>query len=216
MPNMDTNTTTNSTKENFMINLIETLNNENIKRINNNREIIDVCHLTSVVDLQIEKCQEFLNDISNHEYDIEYQYNEEDYVSNYKNGKVKINIRKTDEEKENNNNNMYNVYHNYCYYIHFSFDLVSSSYTFTDEGYNGQECNDWSIPSFSIDKIIKLGEYIWQGNEKDYLEYEKQFELNSKNKNEELETLKLEKDKQELRDEIKMLQEKLMLLEGGM
>ena len=101
MSNMDTNTVTNTTKENFMINLIETLNNENIKRINGNRELVDVCHLTSVVDLQIEKCEEFLNDISNHKYDIEYQYNEEDYISNYKNGKVKINIRKTDEKSFN-------------------------------------------------------------------------------------------------------------------
>ena len=212
MSNMDTNTTINTvTKENFMINLIDTLNNENIKRINNNRELVDVCYVTSIIDLQINKCQEFLNDINNHEYDINYYFEEELDFSNYKNGKIKVDIKKSDEDRLNGN--IYDIYHSYFYHINFLYDSTRNYGYMTSDGQ--YEFEDWDAPAFSIDKVTNLGEWRWEGEKDNYLEYQKQFELNSKNKNEELEILKTEREKQELRDEIKMLQDKLMLLEGG-
>ena len=75
MNNITTNNLS-STKEQFIKNIINELNNENKNRINNNKEIIDVCYIISVVDQQIEKCKEFIDDITTHTYLIE-NYDEE-------------------------------------------------------------------------------------------------------------------------------------------
>jgi len=204
-----------STKDQFIKNIINELNNENKNRINNNKEIIDVCYIISVVDQQIEKCKEFIDDITTHTYLIE-NYDEE-YSEGYTNGRIKILIKKPDNE----NGYTINTYYNYFYYMEFLYDERPLGYCECEsenEGYNekysccGENCN-WESPAFRIEKITDLGYHTWIGQEKDYWKYKDKYELD--NKNEEIEEFKLEQKKQELKDRINKLQDEYNKLEYG-
>jgi len=214
-----TNTTNNplSAKDQFIKNLINELNNENENRINCDKKPLDIPYIVSVVDQQIENCKEFIDDITMHTYLINGY--DEDNSMGYTNGKIRILIEKSDDEKESEY--MIDAYYDYCYYIEFLYDERHWGYcecTPEDEGYNekhkccGYGC-DWSASAFRIEKVISLGGYSWKGQERDYWEYQEQFESNEQNKNKEVDKFKLEKEKQYLRDKIKELQDELNELE---
>ena len=76
----------------------------------------------------------------------------------------------------------------------------------------GNGC-DWNSPAFRIEKITDLNYCTWDGLERDYWEYQEQFESNEQNKNKEVEKFKLEQEKQYLKDRINELQEELVNLE---
>jgi len=184
-----------STKDQFIQNLINTLNNENKNRIYHDKKPLNIPYIVSVIDQQIENCKEFLDDITKHTYDINSY--DEDYSGGYTNGKITILIEKP-KDKEEESEYINNAYYNHCYHIEFLHDERHWGYcecTPKDEGYNenyrccGMGC-DWNSPAFSIKKVISLGNYSWEGQEKDYWEYKEKFEANEKNINEEVEKYK--------------------------
>jgi len=204
---------TTSVKDQFIQNLIKELNNENEHMINNSKNPLDICYMISVIDQQIENCKEFLDDITKHTYCINGY--DKDYSEGYTNGKIKILIKKTEDEKESKH--WADAYYNYYYCIEFLYDERHWGYcecTPEDKDYNekykccGDGC-DWNSPAFRIEKVINLGYCIWEGQERDYWEYKEQFESNEKNKNENVEKFKIEEKKQNIRDRIKDLQEEL-------
>jgi len=206
---------TTSIKDQFIKKLISTLNNENKDRIYHDKKTLDIPYIISVIDQQIENCKEFIDDITRHTYCINGY--DEDYFGGYTNGKIEISIEKLDEEKENE----YEVYYNYYYCIEFLYDERHWGYCECepeDEGYNekykccGNGC-DFTAPAFSIKKVISLGNYSWEGQEKDYWEYKEKFEANEKNINEEVEKYKSKQKKQYLIDRIIELQEEFDKLE---
>jgi len=205
---------TTSAKENFIKNLINELNSENENRINHNKKPLDIPYIISVVDQQIENCKEFIDDIATHTYLINGY--DEDNSMGYTNGKIRILIEKLNDEKESDY--IIDAYYDYCYYIEFTKDERHWGYCECepeDEGYNekyrccGNNGCDFTAPSFRIEKVINLGNYVWKGQEKDYWEYQEKFESNEQNKNKEVEKFKLEKEKQYLKDKIKELQDEL-------
>ena len=208
---------TTSTKDQFIQNLINELNSENENRIYHEKKPLDIPYIISVIDQQIENCKEFIDDITRHTYCINGY--DEDYSGGYTNGKIKILIEKSEDEKESEH--WVDAYYDYCYYIEFLYDERYWGYcecTSEDEGYNekykccGYGC-DWNSPAFSIEKVVSLGNYAWVGQERDYWKYEEQFESNEQNKNEDVEMFKLEQEKQNIRNRIVELQEKLGRLE---
>jgi hypothetical protein len=195
-----------SIKDKFISELIDRLNNVNEQRIYYNKETLDVCFMVSVIDQQIEKCKELMEDLSNNEWSIGIY--EDDKYDGYTNGEIRIHIIKSEPV-------------DYCYCIEFLYDERYWGYcqcTPDDEGYNskhkccGNGC-DWIAPAFSITKETFLGDYKWEGYEKDYWEYEEKFHQDKKNKNEEVERHKREQEKQHLLEQIKILQNKLKELE---
>jgi len=204
-------------KEKFIEDLIEELNNVNERQlIYNNKKLIDVCYVISVIDQQIDNCKEFIDDITKYIYCINGY--EEDHFDGYTNGKIRILIKKPDEKKESDF--MVDAYYNYCYYIEFLHDERMRGYCQCepgDKGYNekynccGNGC-DWYAPAFSLTKEIIIGYGNWEGQEKDYWAYKEQFESNEKYKNKEIEKFKKEQRKQELIYEIEKLQGELQLL----
>jgi len=208
---------TTSIKDQFIQNLINELNSENEDRIYHDKKPLDIPYIISVIDQQIENCKEFLDDITKHTYDINNY--DEDNSMGYTNGKIRILIEKPDNEKESEY--MVDAYYNYCYYIEFTKDERHWGYCECepeDEGYNekyrccGNGC-DFTASAFRIEKVISLGSYAWKGQERDYWEYQEQFESNEQNKNKEVEKFKLEQEKQYLKDRINELQEELVNLE---
>jgi len=205
-----------SVKDQFIQNLINTLNNENQSRINNNKNLIDVCYLVSVIDQQIENYKEFIDDITEHTYIItDYK---KDWYDNYTSGEIQILIEKS------NNEEIYEYINRYCnhkYYIKFLEDerpYGECQCSPGDEDYNdkygccGENC-DFSAPAFRLIKEIDLGYSCWKYSEKEYWKYKEKFESNEQNKNTEVERFKLDQQKNELKDRIKELQEELDKLE---
>jgi len=199
-----------STKEQFIQDLINTLNDENENRINNNKTSLDICFMVSVIDQQIENCKEFLDDITKNTYYINGY--DEDYSGGYTNGKITILIRKLDNNKEE-----YVDYYNYYYCIEFNWDERHLGYcecTSKDKNYNdkhkccGIEC-DFIAPSLNISKIINLGNYSWEGQEKDYWRYEDQFKINEQYKNKEIIKFRIKQKRKQLKDKIVKLKKEL-------
>ena len=207
---------TTSVKDQFIQNLINTLNNENENRINNNRNPLDVCYLVSAIDQQIENYKEFLDDITEHTYVID-DY-KEDWYNGYTNGEIQILIEKPNDEEK------YEYINNYCnhkYYIKFLQDerpYGECQCSPEDENYNdkygccGENC-DFSAPAFRLIKETNLGYSCWEYSEKEYWKYKEQFETNEQNKNVKVERFILEQQKNELKDKIAELQEELNRLE---
>ena len=210
-------TSTKEIKDQFIQNLTSTLNNENENRINHNKKLLDIPYIISVINQQIENCKEFIDDITRHTYCINGY--DEDNSMGYTNGKIRILIEKPDNEKESEY--MVDVYYDYCYYIEFTKDERHWGYCECepeDKGYNekyrccGNGC-DFTASAFRIKKVISLGSYAWEGQERDYWKYQEQFESNEQNINKEIEKFKLEQEKQFLRNRINELQEELDKLE---
>lgn len=183
-------------KKKLINEIVEELNNENKRRIEDNKTPLDVCYMVSVLDQQIENCKEFMQDISTNKFIVNGY--EEDNTGGYTNGKLTVLIEKPDKEKESEY--IIDAYYNYIYEIEFGFDNRYWGYcecSPNDEGYNpvhkccGNGC-DWSAPAFSVHKIETLGSYSWCGLEKDYWEYEKKFNEDINNKNIEVEKFKKE------------------------
>jgi hypothetical protein len=205
-------------KEQFINDLITELNDINERdRVYYGKTPLDVCYMVSIVNQQIENCTEFMNDISTHRYCINGY--DEDYSQGYTNGRIRVLIEKPDEEKESEY--MVDAYHPYCYYIEFQYDERLWGYCQCepkDEGYNadkhccGMGC-DWTATAFIITREENIGYYKWSGFEKDYWEYEKEFNANEKNKNAEVEAYEKELSKQYLKKQIEELQNKLNKLE---
>jgi len=210
---------TTSTKEQFIQDLINELNNINHHEVvyNENNPPINIPFIISAIDQQLDKCTEFLDDISKNKYSINGYH--EDESGGYTNGKIRILIEKPDNEKESDL--FVHTYCDYCYYIEFLYDERHWGYcecTPEDKGYNqkhhccGINC-DWDSSAFKIEKVVNLGYYSWKGQEKDYWEYKEKFEANEQNKNKEVEKFKSEEKKQNLINRINELQEELDKLE---
>ena len=201
-------------KEQFIKELINELNDVNERQlVYNDKTPIDVCYVVSVIDQQIEKCTEFMEDISKHTYYINGY--DEDTSQGYTNGRIRVLIEKPEDEKESHY--MVDAYHNYCYYIEFVYDERSWGYcecTPEDKYYNpkhgccGMGC-DWYAPAFRIEKSISLGYGKWEGQAKDYWEYQEKFYTNEQNKNEEVEKHQKEQRIKSLEEQIHRLQKEL-------
>jgi len=190
-------------KEQFIRNLIDVLNEINGELVSNNKNPIDVCYVVSVIDQQIESCKEFMEDITQNKYRI-YGFKRDD--ENY-NGSIKVLIKKS----------------NYEYLINFTEDERMFGYcecTSGDKYYNskyqccGFQC-DWYAPAFELKKIINLNGLRWVGLRRDYWAYEEQFEVNEKNKNDDVEKHRKEQEKKYIENQIKEWQEKLKNLESN-
>jgi hypothetical protein len=201
-------------KEQFIQDLIRELNDINERElIPDDKKPIDVCFLVSVVDQKIEKYQDFMSDITKYTYCINGY--EADNSGGYTNGKIRILIEKTDEEKESIS--IVDAYYDYCYFIEFLYDERMWGYcecSPEDEGYNekhkccGMGC-DWYSPAFRLTKENYLGYSSWEGQEKDYWEYEKKFLANEKNKSEEVEKFQNKQRKKNIENRILELQKEL-------
>lgn len=199
-------------KEKFIRDLIDELNRVNERELNNENKI-SVCYLVSVVDQHIEECTDFMNAISKYNYHIDGY--EEDHSSGYTNGKIRVLIEKPDEEKESDF--MVDAFYNYYYCIEFLYDERMWGYcqcTLDDDGYDPEHdccgCGcDWTAPAFRITKVYDLGYYKWDGYQRDYWEYERQFKIKESVNNEEVARLEKEKIKKRLEEEIAKLQQRI-------
>lgn len=200
-----------SIKSEFIRRLVDELNDENER--GNHKRPLDVCYMTSVVDQQLEKCDEFIKDITIHRYEINgYDYDDSE---GYTNGKIRIFIEKPEEEKESEM--MYDAYYDYCYYIEFGYDDRYWGYCDCQpsyEGYNekhgccGCGC-DWVAPQFYLTKSISMDGGKWDGAERDYWEYEEKFNINEKNKNTYVEEMKKKQEIERLEASIRDAQNRL-------
>lgn len=202
-------------KEKFIENLTKTLNEENDNRLYDGKEPLDVCFMISVIDKQLHQHKEFLEDLSNG-----YTFNgyEED-ESGYSNGKISLFIEKPKEEQQSDL--WVDRYReDYWYNIEFKYDQIDGDYCQCgqgDEGYNeehhccGEIC-DWNAPSFAITKQYDLGTCSWDGLQRDYWEYEKMFK--SKEENKSVEDEIKERRKQEIMEQINLLNQELISLES--
>jgi len=97
----------NKIKEKFIKDLIQKLNRENTERINEGKDSLNVCYMTSVIDQNIDKCNEFMEDIKNNDYYFtSYQ---EDVSGGYTGGYIGIGINASGI--------------NYTYRIDFGFEI---------------------------------------------------------------------------------------------
>lgn len=206
-----------SVKDRFIRELVDELNEVNQERLNYSKNPLDICFMTSVLNQQLEDCTDFMKTLESKTWLINgYDYDKEDW---YTNGKVRILIEKSEEEKESEY--MVDAYEDYCYYIEFLYDQRHWGYCFCDEsteGYSqkhkcaGNGC-DWTAPAFRITKEIDLHYGDWQGSQKDYWDYKGNFEKNEENINAEVERRKKEQEKKFLLEQIAVLQNKLANLE---
>lgn len=204
-------------KDKFIKDLITELNDINKNRIAyEDKNPIDVCRVVSVIDQQLEKCKEFLDDITEHTYCINGYEDGHDFTP----PRIRIFIEKNDSEKDPDYVEYYDQ-HNYCYYIEFTNDERYSGYckcTSNDSGYNekhgccGYGC-DWIAPAFNIEKSITLGGSRWNGLERDYWKYIDKFNTNEQNKNDEVEKYKLEQTRKSIQNQISELKKQLEELE---
>jgi hypothetical protein len=202
-------------KEKFIRDLINELNDINHHAVDYEGQSpkVDVPYVVSVIDQQLDKCTEFLEDISKNTYCINGF--DEDTTDGYTNGRIRILIEKPQNEEESEY--MYDSNTNYIYYINFLYDQRNWGYcqcTPDMEGYNEEhECCgcgcDWYAPSFSIEKVTTVGYGVWEGQERDYWDYKKKFLTNEQNNKEELVKILKEQEKKRLEGEIKALQNKL-------
>lgn len=195
-------------KEKFIQELIKELNYENDRRIDSDKKPLDVCYMVSVVEQQIDKYKEFMEDLQTKNWLINGY--DEDTTGGYTNGRIRILIEKTEEE-----------YEDYCYYIEFLYDERNRGYcqcTSEDDGYDkehgccGIDC-DWTAPAFIITKEVSMGYNTWEGQQRDYWEYEKRFNLKQENKNKEIEEYKKQQKKARILEEMKRLLNELNELE---
>lgn len=207
-----------SVKDKFIKDLIAELNDINERQlIYYDKRPIDVCYMVSVIDQQLEKCKEFLEDITENTYNINGY--DEDISGGYTNGKIRILIEKPDSEKESEY--MFDAYYDYCYYIEFVEDERNWGYcqcTPSDSSYNekhgccGSGC-DWHAPAFRLEKSISLSGGKWIGQECDYWKYENKFNDNEQNKNDEVEKYQLEQKRKSIQNRIAELKKELEELE---
>ncbi|QPW61956.1 hypothetical protein [Clostridium botulinum] len=204
-------------KEKFIKALVRTLNEENENRVYDGKKPLGVCFMVSIIDKQLHKYKDFLRDLSNG-----YTFNgyEED-ESGYSNGKISLFIEKHIEDKESNL--WASTYkQDYWYSIEFKYDTRDWGYCQcepNDKGYNeehdccGKTC-DWDAPSFAITKEYDLGTCSWDGFQRDYWEYEKMFKSKEENKNKRVEDEIKERRKQEIMEQINLLNQELISLES--
>ena len=207
-----------SVKDRFIRELVDELNEVNQERLNYSKSPLDICFMTSVLDQRLEDCTDFIKILESKRWLINgYDCDEEDY---YTNGRVRILIEKSEEEKKSEY--MVDAYEDYYYYIEFLYDERHWGYCFCDEsteGYSqkhkcaGYSC-DWTAPAFRITKEIDLHYGDWKGYEKDYWNYSEKFEQNEKNINAEVEKHKIEQEKKFLSERIAELQSELANLEN--
>lgn len=207
-------------KEKFIKELIESLEFHNTHKEEED-ENIDVCSIVSVVDQQIEKCQDFMEDISSKEFQIGMY--KKDTTEGYTNGDIYIYIIKGYEDF--NGYESPTIYENYHYCIEFLIDERFWGYcdcSPEDEGYNeeygccGKGC-DWVAPKFSISKIFEMETFKWVGLESEYWDYKKEYEerLRADEKLKHLVQESIKKtEKQKIELQIKELQERLADLEA--
>jgi len=201
-------------KDKFIESLIQELNRENEYRIAYDKNPINVCYMVAALSQHLESCsEEFIQDISQYSFYINGY--EEDQTEGYSLGSIDVLIEKPNEEKESEY--MMHAYYDHHYKIDFLFDDRYWGYcecSPEDAGYVeehqciGMGC-DWSAPAFRISKISHVGYGKWDGNEKDYWSFEKQFRENEANKNEEVERYQKEQEKKRLETQIKEIQERL-------
>lgn len=200
-------------KDVFIENLVKELNSINEDRVYHDKYPLDVCYMVSAIDQHIEECKEFIDDISNNTYCINGY--DEDNSDGYTDGKIRILIEKPEEQKESER--MMDAFYNYSYYIEFLHDDRYWGYCQCDSddvNYNenhkccGMGC-DWTAPRFNLTKEIDMGCNSWTGQEKDYWEYEDNFNNNDKNKKEEVEKFIKEQRIKRIKVEIENLQKEL-------
>lgn len=197
-------------KNKFIEDVVKELNDVNRERIKENKNPLDIPFMVSVLDQQLETCEEFIHDISKNKYLINGFEEVEGII-----GRMQVLIEKPEDEKESNF--LIHAFYDYCYYIDFFAEprlYGECKCSPDDEGYNheygccGLEC-EWYAPSFEIYKSIFLKKATWKGDQRDYLEYEKQFKENEKRKNNEVEEYKKQQRKKFLQQQIEQLQKEL-------
>jgi hypothetical protein len=190
-----------TTKDKFIQCLTRELNRVNKDRLNSKKQIIDVCFIISIIDKEIENCNEFIKDIEKHEYIIYININ----PSAYTDGDCEIYLDSVP----------------YTYQIDFlyiekylGYCICSPEHLLYNKKYNctGINC-DWSVPKFTLRKIETLYCGIWKENQRDYWKYEEEFrqkesnlikEIEDYNKHQEIERLeKLRDDLQKKINELK-------------
>lgn len=177
-------------KDQFINDLVDELNKFNNNRVRNKQNPLDICYMISVLDQQLDDCDEFMNDITIHRYKID-NYTEDN--SGYTNGTIKILIGKPRNEKEAER--MIYKYSGVCYYITFSSGEIY---------YEG-----WTIPTFEIVKKTNLYNVQWDGFKEDYDKYKDKFYDNEKYRNKKAEEYLRNKRTLEIKDEIEKLQNEL-------
>lgn len=202
-------------KEKFIRALVKTLNEENENREYENKEPLDVCFMVSAIDKQLYQYKDFIEDLSNG-----YTFNmyEED-ESGHSNGRISLFIEKPKEERQSGLW-IEKYREDYWYTIEFKYNQIDGDYCQCEqgnEGYNeehhccGEIC-DWNAPSFAITKQYDLGTCSWDGLQRDYWEYEKMFK--SKEENKSVEDEIKERRKQEIMEQINLLNQELISLES--
>lgn len=188
------------TKDKFIEYLIKELNHENKIRLNLGNKPVNVCFIVSIIDKEIENCNEFIKDITDNEYII-YVHLEPIY---YTDGYCDIGI-----------NNM-----PYYYRINFLFREKFLGYCMCspeDSLYNkahkciGINC-DWSAPAFEIAKIEPLGSAEWNEYQKEYWKYEEEFKQKENNIIKEIEDYEKKQRVNNIKDKINKLQQELNML----
>lgn len=185
-------------KDRFIKKIITELSDENEVRIDGGENPLDICYMVSVLDQQLDNCSDFMNVLKEENW----------LVNGYINGKIRVLIE---------NKGKSNTFKDCCYYINFLHDKRHWGYcecSPEDEGYNeeydccGNGC-DWDAPAFSIEKVERVCCGIWDGLAKDYWQYEDKFNKIQTIKSIKLEQYKKEREKAQILEAIKKLQNKL-------
>ena len=207
----------NSIKDEFIKNLTKELNSINEDKIYHDKRPLDVCYLISSVDQHLGECKDFIEDITNNTYYINGY--EEDNTEGYTNGKIRILIEKPEDEKESDL--MVDSYREYCYFIEFLYDGRDWGYcecSPENPNYNkvhkccGNGC-DWTAPAYKLTKEINMHYGNWNGQEKDYWEYEENFKQQENNNNKDVEEYNKIQSIKYINSQIEELQNKLVELE---
>lgn len=210
-------------KKKFIRALIDELNDVNENQLQYyNKNPNNVCFMVSVIDQNINKYKDFIDDITKNNFCVNGY--EEDHSSGYTAGKIRILIEKSNEEKdkeEKENGFVISEYYDYHYEIEFLYDERMWGYCQcnpSDPDYNfehkccGHGC-DWTAPAFRLSKIIDIGRSGWDGDENDYWIYEKIFQKEEKNNNEIIEQYEKEQKRKYLEEQLSEIQRQLKDLE---
>lgn len=194
-------------KEQFVERLTQELLNESARGLSNYGPL-DVCFMIAAIDQNIASCEEFMKDISTHEYDLN-GYDHEEYAD----GSINVFIVKPNSEGEC----WVDSHKDYYYHITFSrSDRYWGYCQCTDDmpGYDhehrctGSGC-DWVAPAFNLTKITNLDGASWQGAERDYWAYEKAFKSKQNNKRSEIENYQKSQEIKNLKAQQQKIAERL-------
>ena len=158
-------------------------------------------------NLSQEKYKDFIDSLSNYDYLISYEHDED---NEYINDSIDIDFYQEYQNEQENFSYKIEFINNDRYLGYCECKQEGEGYR-KDKDCCGYKC-DWTAPSFSMEKTIFLGKNSWNGSQHDYWDFEDNFY----NINVELDKEKKEKERNDrikyINNQIEKLQNELTKL----